>query len=69
MGRHGSDLALETADAVIGRDDLATLPAVLDLSRRAQRIVIANLAIAEIAGLVAVAPPGPLAVATRRRPR
>ena len=28
MGRHGSDLALETADAVIVRDDLATLPEV-----------------------------------------
>jgi cation-transporting P-type ATPase J len=46
MGRAGSDLALETADAVIVRDDLATLPAVIALSRRARRIVIANLAIA-----------------------
>jgi heavy metal translocating P-type ATPase len=54
MGRAGSDLALETADAVIVRDDLATLPAVLALSRRARRIVIANLAIATtfITGLV-----------------
>jgi cation-transporting P-type ATPase J len=54
MGRAGSDLALETADAVIVRDDLATLPAVIALSRRARRIVIANLAIATtfIAGLV-----------------
>ncbi|MCW2529664.1 MAG: metal-transporting ATPase, partial [Pseudonocardiales bacterium] len=46
MGRNGSDLALDTADAVIVRDDLATLPAVIALSRRARRIVIANLAIA-----------------------
>jgi cation-transporting P-type ATPase J len=46
MGRSGSDLALDTADAVIVRDDLATLPAVIALSRRARRIVIANLAIA-----------------------
>ena len=54
MGRAGSDLALETADAVIVRDDLATLPAVIALSRRAGRIVIANLAIATtfITGLV-----------------
>lgn len=27
MGRHGSDLALETSDAIVVRDDLATLPA------------------------------------------
>jgi cation transport ATPase len=46
MGRAGSDLALETADAVIVRDDLATLPAVIALSCRARRIVIANLTIA-----------------------
>jgi cation-transporting P-type ATPase J len=54
MGRAGSDLALETADAVIVRDDLATLPAVIALSRHARRIVIANLAIATtfITGLV-----------------
>jgi len=54
MGRAGSDLALETADAVIVRDDLATIPAVIALSRRARRIVIANLAIATtfITGLV-----------------
>jgi P-type E1-E2 ATPase len=54
MGRAGSDLALETADAVIVRDDLATVPAVIALSRRARGIVIANLAIATtfITGLV-----------------
>jgi len=54
MGRAGSDLALETADAVIVRDDLATLPAVIALSRRARRIVMANLTIATtfITGLV-----------------
>jgi heavy metal translocating P-type ATPase len=46
MGRAGSDLALETADAVIVRDELATLPKVIALSRRARRIVIANLTIA-----------------------
>jgi cation-transporting P-type ATPase J len=46
MGRSGSDLALDTADAVVVRDDLATLPAVIALSRRARGIVVANLAIA-----------------------
>ncbi|SDK21426.1 heavy metal translocating P-type ATPase [Streptomyces indicus] len=54
MGRSGSDLALETADAVIVRDELATVPAVLALARRARRIVVQNLVIAGvfIAGLV-----------------
>ncbi len=46
MGRHGSDLALETADAVIVRDELATVATVIALSRRARRIVTANLIIA-----------------------
>ncbi|HEY0937061.1 MAG TPA: heavy metal translocating P-type ATPase, partial [Trebonia sp.] len=46
MGRAGSDLALDTADAVIMRDDLATVPAVITLSRSARRVVTANLVIA-----------------------
>jgi len=46
MGRHGSDLALQTADAIIVRDELATLPTLIDLSRRAHRVVTANLVIA-----------------------
>ncbi|PXX03265.1 heavy metal translocating P-type ATPase [Mycolicibacterium moriokaense] len=46
MGRAGSDLALQTADAVIVRDELATIPKVMTLSRRARRVVIANLTIA-----------------------
>ncbi|MGV9253689.1 heavy metal translocating P-type ATPase [Streptomyces sp. NPDC003697] len=55
MGRAGSDLALETADAVIVRDELATVPAVISLSRRARALVVQNLVIAGvfIAGLVA----------------
>ncbi|QMU70639.1 heavy metal translocating P-type ATPase [Streptacidiphilus sp. P02-A3a] len=54
MGRAGSDLALETADAVIVRDELATVPAVVALSRRARGLVVQNLLIASvfIAGLV-----------------
>ncbi|HXA61744.1 MAG TPA: heavy metal translocating P-type ATPase [Streptosporangiaceae bacterium] len=48
MGRAGSDLALDTADAVIVRDELATIPAVIALSRRARRVVAANLMIAAV---------------------
>ncbi|MFE2587076.1 heavy metal translocating P-type ATPase [Streptomyces sp. NPDC059378] len=55
MGRAGSDLALEAADAVVVRDELRTVPSVIALSRRARRLVVQNLVIAGvfIAGLVA----------------
>jgi P-type E1-E2 ATPase len=46
MGGIGSDLALSSADAVIVRDDLSALPAVIRLSRRARRLVVQNLLIA-----------------------
>ncbi|MEU9775606.1 heavy metal translocating P-type ATPase [Streptomyces sp. NPDC047968] len=46
MGRAGSDLALETADAVVVRDELATIPTVVNLSRRARTLVVQNLVIA-----------------------
>jgi P-type E1-E2 ATPase len=46
MGRIGSDLALETADAVVVRDELGTVPAVVALSRRARRLVVQNLVVA-----------------------
>ncbi|WP_437073205.1 heavy metal translocating P-type ATPase [Streptomyces sp. enrichment culture] len=46
MGRAGSDLALETADAVIVRDELTAVPAVVRLSRAARRLVVQNLVIA-----------------------
>ncbi|WP_424853050.1 heavy metal translocating P-type ATPase [Streptomyces sp. SAI-170] len=46
MGRAGSDLALETADAVIVRDELTAVPAVIRLSREARRLVRQNLVIA-----------------------
>ena len=48
MGRAGSDLALETADAVIVRDELATVPTVIALSRAARRLVVQNLIIASV---------------------
>lgn len=54
MGGTGSGLALQAADAVIVRDDLAAIPAVITLARRARRVVIANLVFAAtvITGLV-----------------
>ncbi|KAF4406842.1 heavy metal translocating P-type ATPase [Streptomyces lycii] len=48
MGRAGSDLALESADAVVVRDELAAVPAVVALSRRARRLVVQNLVIASV---------------------
>ncbi|MER5923259.1 heavy metal translocating P-type ATPase [Streptomyces mirabilis] len=46
MGRAGSDLALETADAVVVRDELVAIPAVVRLSRAARRLVVQNLLVA-----------------------
>lgn len=46
MGRTGSDLAVQTADAIVVRDDLTTVATVIALSRRARRVITANLAIA-----------------------
>jgi P-type E1-E2 ATPase len=46
MGGAGSDLTMTAADAIVIRDDLATVPAVIALSRRARRVVVANLVIA-----------------------
>ncbi|WP_408058216.1 heavy metal translocating P-type ATPase [Streptomyces tauricus] len=46
MGRAGSDLALETADAVLVHDDLTALPKAVALSRRARRLVVQNLCLA-----------------------
>lgn len=44
MGAIGSDVALETADVVLMRDDLMRLPFLIDLARRARRIVWENIA-------------------------
>ena len=54
MGRHGSDLALQTADAVLVRDELDALPLVINLSRRARAAVRQNLVLAgaAILGLI-----------------
>lgn len=54
MGSARSELTLQTADAVVARDDLTTIPTIIAMSRRARRIVVANLIVAVtfIAGLV-----------------
>jgi len=46
MGGAGTDVALETADVVLMRDDLAALPYVLALSRATRRTLLVNFAIA-----------------------
>lgn len=46
MGRSGSDLSIQSADAITVRDDLDAIPTALALARRARRVVIANLTIA-----------------------
>jgi cation transport ATPase len=48
MGGVGSDLALSSADVVVVRDDLSTLPALIGLSRHARLIVVQNLTFAAV---------------------
>jgi heavy metal translocating P-type ATPase len=48
MGQAGSDLTLDAAGIVIMSDDLTAIPAVIALSRRARRVVTANLVIAAV---------------------
>lgn len=45
---HGSDLALEAADVVMVGDELGSLPAAINISRQARRVVKANLAFAAV---------------------
>lgn len=54
MGGIGSDLTVRAADVVVVRDDLTAVPAVVELSRRAHRVVVQNLVLASavIVGLV-----------------
>ena len=46
MAAGAADLTRSTADAVVVRDELLALPAVVALSRRARRVVVANLVVA-----------------------
>lgn len=55
MGRNGADLTVDTADVVTVGDDLSAIAAVIALSRRARRLVIANLVIAATVITVLVA--------------
>jgi Cd2+/Zn2+-exporting ATPase len=43
MGAGGTDVALETADVVLMSSDLSRLPFVVELSRKAERIVRQNV--------------------------
>jgi Cd2+/Zn2+-exporting ATPase len=45
MGAMGSDVALETADIALMRDDLSKVPYVLDLSRATMRRIRENIAL------------------------
>lgn len=49
MGRRGSDLALDTADAVVVNDDLGAIPAAIRLSRSARHVMVQNLVFATLA--------------------
>lgn len=55
MGRGGADLTVDTADVVTVGDDLAAIASVVALSRRARRLVVANLVIAATVITVLVA--------------
>ncbi len=52
MGAAGTDVALETADVVLMRDDLRGLPEAVHLARRCQRVIKQSLAFAF--GVIAV---------------
>ncbi|MEP6296227.1 MAG: heavy metal translocating P-type ATPase, partial [Ilumatobacter sp.] len=43
MGAAGSDVALETADVALMGDELAKLPVIIGLSRKASRVIKQNL--------------------------
>ncbi|WP_414506677.1 hypothetical protein [Streptomyces sp. NEAU-L66] len=56
MGAHSSHVALETADIALPGDDLRQVPAVVELSRHALRVVRQNYGLAigvNLLGLVA----------------
>lgn len=54
MGGGGTDVALETADAVLVTDRLQRLPEIIELSRRANRVVKQNLVFAAVVIVILV---------------
>ena len=46
MGGNATDVAAESADVVLMRDDLRKLPFVIDHARRARRVIIENITVA-----------------------
>ena len=46
MGRGGSDLAVETADVILVRDDITAIPTTIGLARRAHGVVKVNIVFA-----------------------
>jgi Cd2+/Zn2+-exporting ATPase len=46
MGAAGSDTAIETADVALMNDDLAKLPAFIELSRATRSVLVQNITVA-----------------------
>jgi Cd2+/Zn2+-exporting ATPase len=55
MGLTGSDLAVETADVAILRNDLFAVPGAIDLSRRTVSIIRQNIGISLAVKVIALA--------------
>jgi Cd2+/Zn2+-exporting ATPase len=55
MGDRGSDAVLETAGAVLLRDDLTRLPVLLQIARRCRRLILQNIALAVLLKLAVFA--------------
>ena len=54
MGAAGTDVALETADIALMKDDISKLPFLIKLSRRMLRIIKWNIAFGMIFNAIAV---------------
>ncbi len=54
MGAAGTDVALETAQVALTRDDIARLPLLLRLSRRMRRVIQINIAVGLASNALAV---------------